>query len=71
MEEEEKSKVLVHSTNQNTPINTMMNDQNPEKVDSFKYLGSTLSKDVTSTKEIKIRIAVAMSAMSRHHQSTR
>ena len=34
-------------------------------VDSFKYLGSTLSKDGTSTNEIKIRIAVAMSAMPR------
>ena len=31
----------------------------------LKFLGSTLSKDGTSTKEIKIRIAVAMCAMSR------
>ena len=60
-----KSKVLVNSTNQNTPINIMMNSQNLEEVDDFKYLGSTLSIDGTSTKEIKIRIAVAMSSMSR------
>ena len=45
----------------------MMNGQDPEEVDSFKYIGSTLSKDGTSTKEIKIRIAVAMSVMIRLH----
>ena len=56
----EKSKVLVNSTNQNTPIDITMDGQNLEEVDSFKYIGSTLSKDGTSTKEIKIRIAVAM-----------
>ena len=56
-------KSIVYSTN-NT-VNIVMNGQNLEDVDSFKYLGSTLSKDGTSTKEIKIRIAVAMSAMSR------
>ena len=56
----EKSKVLVNSINQNTPIDITMDGQNLEEVDSFKYIGSTLSKDGTSTKEIKIRIAVAM-----------
>ena len=56
----EKSKVFVNITNQNTPINIMMNGQNIEEVDSFKYVGSTLSKDSTLTKEIKIRIAVAI-----------
>ena len=61
----EKSKVLVNSTNQNTRINITMNGQNLEAVDSFKYLGSTLSKDGASTKEIKIRMAVAISAMSK------
>ena len=60
----EKSKVLVNSNNQNTPINIMMNCQNLEEVHS-NTLESTLSKDGTSTKEIKISIAVAMSAMSR------
>ena len=48
----EKSKELVNSTNQNTPINTM-NGQNLEELDSFRYCGSTLSKNGTSTKEIK------------------
>ena len=55
----EKSKVLV------TLITTITNCQNLEEVDSFKYLGTTLLKDGTSTKEIKIRIAVAMSTTSR------
>ena len=41
----------------------MMNGQNLEEVDAFKYVWSTLSKYGTSTMEIKIRIAVAMSAM--------
>ena len=35
----EKSKILVNFTNQNTPINIMMNSQNLEDVDSFKNLG--------------------------------
>ena len=61
----EKSKVLFNSTNQNTPINIMMNGQNLAEVESLKYFRSTLSKDGTSAKEIKITIAVAMSAMSR------
>ena len=61
----EKSKILVKSINQNNPINIMMNGQNLEEVDSFKYIVSTLRKHGTSTKEIKIRIAAAMSAMSR------
>ena len=53
------------STCQQYPIDIMMNGQKLEEVDSFRYLGSTLSNDGTSTNEIKIRIAVATSAMSR------
>ena len=42
-----------------------MNGQILEEVENFKYLGSTLSKDGSSTKEIKIRLGLATSAMTR------
>ncbi|KAH3777240.1 hypothetical protein DPMN_178680 [Dreissena polymorpha] len=32
---------------------------------TFKYLGATLSKDSTSTAEVRIRIALATSAITR------
>ena len=54
----EKSKVLVNSTNQSIPINIMMNSQNLEEVD-FQISCVHLKQNSTSTKEIKIRIAVA------------
>ena len=41
----EKSKVPVNSTNQDTHINITMNDQNLDEVDSFNYIGFTLSKN--------------------------
>ena len=58
----EKCKVLVNCANQNTPINITMNGQNLVEVDSFKYIGSSLSKHGISTKETKIRIRVAIVA---------
>ena len=36
-----------------------------EDVDQFGYLGSTLTKDATSTKEVKIRLAHAHSTVTR------
>ena len=59
-----KAKYFVNNTNKNTPTNIMMNCQNLEEVD-FLITWSTLSKVGTSTKENKIKIAVAMSSMSR------
>ena len=38
------SYIIVNSTNQNAPINTMLYGQNLEEVYSFKYLGSTWLK---------------------------
>ena len=61
----EKSKILVNSHNQQAPTNIMLNGQKLEEVDNFKYLGSNLSKDGSSTKEIKIRLDLATSAMTR------
>ena len=39
-----------------------MNGKALDEVDQFKYLGSTLTKDGTSIKEVKIRLAQAYSA---------
>jgi len=49
----------------NTPIS--MGGNLLGDVDHFKYLGSILNKDVTSTQEIKTRIAQAIAAMTRLH----
>ena len=61
----EKSKILVNSHNKTTPINITMNGQTLEVVKDFKYLGSFVSEDGSSTKEIKARIGIATSAMTR------
>ena len=60
----EKSKVLVNSAS-NTAAEIYMNGQQLEEVDAFKYLGATLTKDGRSTTEIKIRIAMAISSMTK------
>ena len=60
----EKSKIMVNST-RNTAAQISMNGQQLEVVDAFKYLGATLTKDGRSTTEIKIRLALATSAMSK------
>ena len=60
----EKSKVMVNSLDA-PPINIIMNGETLEEVDAFKYLGSTMTKDGRSDKEISIRLAQATSAMSK------
>lgn len=42
-----------------------MNGQRLEEVRDFKYLGSLVSEDGSSTKDIKARIGIATSAMAR------
>ena len=42
-----------------------MNGQMLEEVEQFKYIGSTPTKDRTSVKEVKIRLAQAHSALTR------
>ena len=59
-----KSKTMVNST-KNINANITMDGEQLEEVDSFKYLGATLSKDGTSNTEVRIRIAQATSAMAR------
>ena len=41
-----------------------MNGQTLEEVDQFKYLGSTQTEDVTSVKEVNIRLAQEHAAMT-------
>ena len=60
----EKSKVMINSVN-DIHANIIMNGEKLEEVSQFKYLGATLTKDGTSTKEVKIRIAAATSALAR------
>ena len=55
---------MVNSAN-NTNAQILMNGQQLEEVDHFKYLGATLTKDGRSTTEIKIRLAQATSAMAK------
>ena len=40
-----------------------MNGETLETIDKFKYLGSTLTKDGKSEKEVKIRLTTANSAL--------
>ena len=61
----EKSKILVNSHNHLPPPIITMNGQILEDVKDFKYLGSFVSADGSSTKEIKTRIGIATSAMTR------
>ena len=57
----EKSKIMVIST-RNTAAQISMNEQQLEVVDTFKYLGATLTKNVRSTTS-------AMSKLSRIFKS--
>ena len=61
----EKSKILVNSHNHLPPPNITMNGQMLEDLKDFKYLRFFVSADGKSTKEIKTRISIATSAMTR------
>ena len=58
-----KSKVMVNSMNSDTHAIITMEGEQLEEVQNFKYLGATLSKDGTSTAEIRSRIAIATATM--------
>jgi len=57
----EKSKVLLNSTS-NATAKIYMNGQRLEEVDTFKYLGTTLTNDGQSTTKINVRPAMATSS---------
>ena len=60
----EKSKVMVNTTDARTG-NIMLNQQQLEEVNSFKYLGAILSVDGSCEVEIRARIGTATAAMAR------
>ena len=55
----DKRKILVNSINPRPSTNIWINGQTLEEVDQFKYLGSIQTKDGTSIKEVKIKLAQA------------
>ena len=59
----EKSKILVNSSDKSA--NIMMNGEQLEEVETFKYLGATITRDGRSTVEVKSRLAMATSSMAR------
>jgi len=60
----EKFNIMVKRTT-NTSADTTMNGEKLEEVTRVKYLGATMSKDGTSTAEVRIRIAMATVAIAR------
>jgi len=60
----EKTKVMRISR-QPFPVKIMTDQKQPEKMESFKYLGSILTHDGRCTCEIKCRIAMAKAAFNK------
>ena len=61
----EKSKVVMNSRTQQATTSITLNGQTFLEGDCFKYLVSTLTKDGSSTKEVKTKLSLAASAMTR------
>ena len=61
----EKTKVLVISRDQNTRANLQLNGQVIEQVECFKFLGSIITDDGKSQREVSSRIAEAKQAFNR------
>ena len=60
----EKTK-LMRISRQPSPVTNMIDQKQLENVECFKYLGSLLTNDGRSTREIKSRIAIAKAAFSK------
>jgi hypothetical protein len=56
---------LMRISRQLLPVKIIIDQKQLENVDSFKYVGSILTKDGRCTCEIKCRIAMAKAALSR------
>ena len=62
---QKKSKILVNSSKPTPSTKIIMNGEELEEVETFKYLGALINKEGNSTLEIKARFAIAPSAMSK------
>ena len=61
----EKSKTIINSNKNNVHAEIIMNGEELEEVNKFKYFGARLKKDGSSEGDIRIRIATATSAIVR------
>ena len=59
-----KFNIMINRTT-NTSADTTMNGEKLEEVTRVKYLGATMSKDCTSTAEVRMRIVMATVAIAR------
>ena len=60
----EKSKIMINTTDARS-ANIILNQQQLEEVNNFKYLGAIISADGRCESEIRARIGTAMAAMAR------
>ena len=65
-EEMEVSKVMVNSRTQQAATSIRLNGHKLEKTDIFNYFDSTLTKDGSSTKEVKTKLSLASLPGSSH-----
>jgi len=63
-----KTKVMKVSRNTRGKMNITVGGQKIEQVESFKYLGSTITEDGRCEQEIKIRIALAKEAFNKREE---
>ena len=56
---------MVNNKDESVHANIKMNGEIMEVVDKLKYLGATITKDVASEGEIRIRLATSTSALIR------
>ena len=60
----EKSKIMAIAT-EKTQLEIKLRGKTLEQVESFKYLGTQITKDGRSDTEIKSRLAMATSALAK------
>jgi hypothetical protein len=65
---EKKTKVMMIGKEEAQQVQISINGNTLEQVHQFKYLGSLLSEDGRSEREIRARIAMAKDAFNRHQQ---
>ncbi|KYO26054.1 hypothetical protein Y1Q_0003814 [Alligator mississippiensis] len=64
----EKSKAMTTSKITDSNIDMKISNEKLEKVTSFKYLGATITEDLTSGKEVKPKKVIATSQLTKLKQ---